>query len=221
MTFSRTAPRDHLTYLRRRPKLSDSTAAPATVDSSTLTLRSSAHTPNSQRPARPVDGRALLTKGKRVVTLNRRQSAIGALTFAVFGGGELACCWELIGGESGLVSGASGVHVSPEFGRRPIVQLLDSRVVVGLRHARNLRRLLLLGVGLPTAPGARIVGDLLDGSTIESAHIGADPTVAALAAYRVHGELIIRREDAGFADVDAAAAAYGFSSTWLPPIDRP
>ncbi|MEA2187400.1 MAG: hypothetical protein QOK16_2411, partial [Solirubrobacteraceae bacterium] len=46
------------------------------------------------------------------------------------------------------------------------------------------------------------------------------PVVAAIAVYQVDGELVIRRENFGFPSAEAAAAAYGFSLTWLPPVRR-
>jgi hypothetical protein len=42
----------------------------------------------------------------------------------------------------------------------------------------------------------------------------------ALAVYGVDGELVIRLEDAPFASVEEAAAAYGFTPTWQPPVHR-
>lgn len=171
---------------------------------------------------RRVDGRAILSDDARTVTLDRRQSAIGSLALRLFGGGEgaLSCAWELVDGEAGLVSAALDVRVSPEFGRRPIVQLRKEQLIVGLRHVRRLRRLLLLASGLDESRATRLVGELHDDSTVESPHTGIAPVVAALAVYQVDGELVIRREDFGFPSAEGAAAAYGFSLTWLPPVNR-
>lgn len=227
MTFSRTAPRHEIAYLRRRPKVGDQAAAPEPAAGPSLSLSRSLEREAPQAggqdagpSVRRARGRAILTRDTPVVTLDRRQSAIGSLAFDLVGGGALSCAWELDGGEAGLVSEALGVRVSPEFGRRPIVQLVDARLVVGLRHVRELRRLLVLAGGLPESPPGRLIGDLLDGSTVESAHAGPRPVIAALALYQVAGELVIRREDEGFDGVEKAASAYGFSLTWLPPVER-
>src|SRR5215213_10554774 len=148
MAFSRTASRHELGYLRRVPKLGETPAAPPPAKGPALSLRHPSR-PGQRGPvARRAQGRAILSRDAPTVTLDRRQSAIGSLAFELVGSGALSCAWELGDGEAGLVSKASGVLVSPEFGRRPIVQLVERSLVVGLRHVRQLRRLLLLGGGL-------------------------------------------------------------------------
>ena len=172
-------------------------------------------------PVQRVAGRAILSADAPTVTLDRRQSAIGSLAFDLFGGGgALSCAWELVEGEAGLVSAALDVCVSPEFGRRSIVQLRKDQLVVGLRHVRRLRRLLLLLSGLDESKASRLAGELHDEGSVESSHNAIAPVVAALALYQVDGELVIRREDFGFASTEAAADAYGFSLNWLPPVHR-
>lgn len=224
MAFSRTAPRHEISYLRRRPKVGERLAAPPAPASSSLSLGRAA--PREPRIAisavRRVDGRAILSADAPTVTLDRRQSAIGSLTFGLFGGGggALSCAWELVEGEAGLVSAALDVRVAPQFGRRPIVQLRKEQLIVGLRHVRRLRRLLLLASGLDESRATRLVAEMHDESTVESPHTGIAPVVAALAVYQVDGELVIRRENFGFPSADAAAGAYGFSLTWLPPVNR-
>lgn len=220
MPFSRTAPRHEIGYLRRVPKLGETPRAPAPSAGPSLSLARPSQPERSEPDVRRVQGRAVLSRDAPTVTLDRRQSAIGSLAFELAGSGELSCAWELDDAEAGLVSRAAGVLVSPEFGRRPIVQLVERKVVVGLRHVRRLRRLLLLAGGLPNTNPSRLVGDLLDGGTIESAHSGVEPVMAALAIYQVAGELVVRREDAPFGSLEKAAAAYGFSLTWLPPLER-
>jgi hypothetical protein len=220
MAFSRTAPRHDITYLRRRPKVGEAPAAPPVSAGPSLSL---SRTPEPAKQAAPVPrarGRAMLSASAPTVTLDRRQSAIGALVFALVGSGELSAAWELMSGEAGLVSAATGVRVSPEFGRRPIVQLRDNAIIVGLRHVRRLRRLLLIAGGLDQAAPSRLIGDLYDGGTLESTHAAEKRVVAALAIYQVDGELVVRLEDAGFASAEKAAAAYGFSVTWQPPVQR-
>lgn len=220
MAFSRTAPRHELTYLRRRLKVGETPPSAPPAASPSLSLARAPQADIQAAQVRRAEGRTVLSRDAPAVTLDRRQSAIGSLAFELVGGGALSCAWELDDGEAGLVSDASDVRVSPMFGRRPIVQLVDRRLVVGLRHVRRLRRLLLLGEALTDTKPLRLVGDLLDGATIESAHTAAEPALAALAVYQVDGELVIRREDAGFASVEKAVAAYGFAPSWLPPLER-
>lgn len=226
MAFSRTAPRYEITYLRRRPKLGERVASPAPAAAPSLSLgRPAQQGPKvALAPVQRVAGRAILSADAPTVTLDRRQSAIGSLAFDLFGadagGGALSCAWELVEGEAGLVSAALNVRVSPQFGRRPIVQLRKGQLVVGLRHVRRLRRLLLLMGGLDESNATRLVGELHDEGTVESSHTAIAPVVAALAVYQVDGELVIRREDFGFPSAEAAAAAYGFALTWLPPVQR-
>ncbi|MEA2235000.1 MAG: hypothetical protein QOD83_4816 [Solirubrobacteraceae bacterium] len=224
MAFSRTAPRHEITYLRRRPKVGERRATPPARTSSSLSLAGAAQQgPKiAVAPVRRVAGRAMLSADAPTVTLNRRQSAIGSLAFDLFdgAGGALSCAWELVEGEAGLVSAALDVRVSPEFGRRPIVQSNKEQLIVGLRHVRRLRRLLLLASGLDGSKPARLVGELHDGGTVESPYTAIAPVVAAIAVYQVDGELVIRRENFGFPSAEAAAAAYGFSLTWLPPVRR-
>jgi len=225
MAFSRTAPRHEITYLRRRPKVGEKPPAPATgagakAPAPSLSLKRDTQPKLPAAKVKRVEGRAILTADAPTVSLTRLQSAVGSLAFDVAGAGELACAWELADGEAGLVSAAADVLVSPQFGRRAIVQLYKDRLVVGLRHVRELRRLLLLASGLQSEKPSRVVGELHGGATIESAHTAVAAVVVALALYQVDGELVVRREDFGFDTSEAAAAAYGFSLTWLPPVQR-
>lgn len=220
MAFSRTAPRHELTYLRRRPKAGEAPVAAPRAAPPSLSLGHAPQHDDRAVPIRRAAGRTVLSRDAPAVTLDRRQSAIGSLAFELVGGGELSCAWELVGGDAGLVSDASDVRVSPMFGRRPIVQLLDRRLVVGLRHVRRLRRLLVLGEAPADTQALRVVGDLLDGAMIESAHTATERAFVTLAVYQVDGELVIRREDTGFASVEKAATAYGFTPSWLPPLER-
>jgi len=224
MAFSRTAPRHEISYLRRRPKAGEKPSAPPqpATPSPSLSLGRTPAPKSEQEHAVPrARGRATLSRNAPTVTLDRRQSAIGALVFALVGSGDLSCAWELVSGEVGLVSAAGGVNISPEFARRPIVQLREAAIVIGLRNVRRLRRLLLIAGGLGVERPSRLIGDLYDGSTIESSHSSpAKPVVAALAIYQVDGELVVRLEDAGFATAEKAAEAYGFAPNWQPPVHR-
>lgn len=223
MAFSRTASREHITYLRRRPKPGEVVAEPAApaAEPSVLSLRRPAAPKPGLPPVKRVLGRVLLNADVPTVTLDRRQSAIGSLVFDVAGPGAVAAVWELVDGTAGIVDAAQNISTSPEFGRRPIVQLHQAKIVVGLRHVHELRRLLILVNGFRGNDPQRLVMDLHDESSVESAHTSTTgPVVVALALYQVDGELVIRREDHGFDSADTIAREYGFTITWLPPVRR-
>lgn len=191
-------------YLRRRPRHAPSTAnAPA------------ARAVHGEPPRRTT-GRLLLTPEVTEVTLDRRQSAIGSLTFELAGQGEIGVVWELEDSTTGLVSPLEGRLVSPEFGRRPIVEHRQGQVVVGLRHVRAVRRLLVLIESPPTRHPHRLVGTLYGDDMFESSFSGEGPVTAALAVYQVRGELVVRREGFEFPSRADAADAYGFHATWIP-----
>lgn len=200
-------------------------AAPAptpAAPSTSLSVGRAAPPPPPRIPEpKRVDGRILLTADARTVTLDRRQSAIGSLVFEIAGPGAVGAVWELNDGLTGLVDASVGTVVSPEYGRRPIVELTRQQIVIGLRHVQELRRVLILVSGFRGNDPQRLVAALHDGHTIESAHASTSgPFVVALALYHVDGELVIRREDEGFDSGESAAQAYGFSITWLPPVRR-
>lgn len=236
MAVDRTRPRPDLTFLRRRPHPGQTphpapaAQPPARADVGSLSLGHGPPAPAAQpgRPAtaeppvRPVDrvrGRTVLSAETAMVVLDRRQSAIGSLAVDLVPQGRLCAVWELVDGTSGVVSEASGVRVSPEHGRRPLVELRRGTVLVGLRHVQHLRRLLVVVDGLdPAAATTTTVLSLYDESSVESVHETHVPTVATLALYQVDGELVVRREGFGFPDVAAAAKAYGFAASWVPPL---
>jgi hypothetical protein len=185
-------------YLRRRAR----PAAPATTP--------------LLAPARRLDGRLLLTDAVTEVTLDVRQSAIGSLALDVAGQGEMGVLWELQDTTTGMVSPLEGQLVSPELGRRPVVEHRQGRVIVGLRHVRELRRLVVLVEGPETRHPYRVVGSLHDGSTFEASFAWTAPVVSALAIYQVDGELVVRREGFDFASRADVADAYGFALNWIP-----
>ncbi len=227
MALDRTASREHLTYLRRRPKVGEAprraAPEPAAPSGPSLSLGRAPKAPVG--PAVPavkrVHGRVLLTADSPTVTLDRRQSAIGSLTFEIAGHGTVAALWELTDGTVGLVDASVGTFTSPEYGRRPIVELTHHRILVGLRHVHELRRLLILMGGFRGNDPQRLLMTLHDDSTVESTHVSTSgPVVVALALYQVDGELVIRREDYGIDSGENAGRDYGMQITWLPPVQR-
>lgn len=153
-----------------------------------------------------------------MVTLDRRQSAIGSLAFDVTPQGRMAAVWELTDGTAGIVAEPGGTTISPEFGRRALVQLYKGRLVVGLRHVRQLRRLLVVLTDRdPRRETKTAVASLYDGATIESAHESHVPALVSMALYHVDGELVVRREGFGFPSLAEVSRAYGFAAHWTPP----
>ena len=226
MTLDRTASRASLTYLRRRPKVGETpppSAEPEVPAGPSLSL-GRAPKPVAEpvgTGVRRVRGRTLLTADTPTATLDRRQSAIGSVAFEIAGPGAVGALWELQDGSVGHIEASVGTTTSPEFGRRPIVELTRGKVVVGLRHVRELRRLLILVSGFRGNDPQRLLMTLHDDSTLESTHVSTSgPVVVALAIYQVDGELVIRREDFGFDSGETAGREYGFIISWLPPVQR-
>jgi hypothetical protein len=185
-------------YLRRRPR-----ARPAPR-------------PPSVPPAGRLEGSLLLTDAVPEVTLDRRQSSIGSLVLEIAGQGEIGVAWELQDTRTGLVSPLEGQLVSPEVGRRPIVEHRQGTIVVGLRHVLQLRRLVVFVEGPESRHPYRVVASVNDGSTVEASFARTAPVIAALAFYQVDGELIVRREGFDFETRADVAEAYGFAISWIP-----
>lgn len=165
-------------------------------------------------------GRLLLTSDEPDVTLDRRQSAIGSLTFELAGQGEMGMAWELEDSTTGLVSPLEGQLVSPEFGRRAVVEHREGLLIVGLRHVHELRRLLVLIESPLSRHPHRLVGSLYGADGFEASFSSNGPVIAALAIYQVRGELVVRREGFDFPSRADAIDAYGFRPTWLPTHRR-
>lgn len=185
-------------YLRRRPRATPAAPAPAVP------------------PVRGLDGHLLLTEAVSEVTLDRRQSSIGSLSLELAGQGEIGVAWELQDTRTGLVSPLEGQLVSPEFGRRPIVEHRQGRIIVGLRHVLQLRRFVVLVEGPESRHPHRLVGSVDDRSTFEASFAWTAPVMSALAVYQVDGQLIVRREGFDFDTRADVAEAYGFAVSWIP-----
>lgn len=163
-----------------------------------------------------LDGpRLLLTDEAPEVTLDRLQSATGSMSFELVGQGELGVYWELADTTSGLVSALAGQKISPEFGRRPIVEQIRGQVVVGLRHVDKLRRLVVLIEAPPAQNPLRLIGRPFDGTSFDVAFARTSPVIAAVAIYHVAGELVVRREGFEFDSRSDVGKAYGFDRNWI------
>jgi hypothetical protein len=140
-------PRHDITYLTRRLKPGEVVAA--APKSAPVSLRLNLSSPgeayDDSLPAKPqADGRTVLTADAPVVRLNSRQSAIGSLVVTgadVFG-------WQGANRENGVVSknvNTPQQFTVPSFGNRPLVEFTEGKLVLGLRHFRELRRLVIGG----------------------------------------------------------------------------
>lgn len=89
-------------------------------------------------PLPSVDGKEVLTLDNPVVALDRKQSAIGSLVIS----GAEAFAWETNDGFGNLVLKEGSESTAPLFGNRRLAEFHKGEVVVGLRHFRNLRRLI-------------------------------------------------------------------------------
>ena len=82
-----------------------------------------------------------LTLDEPVVRFDYRQSAIGSLTID----GAQAFAWETTDKSGGLeVNGGVSTDIKPpKYGNRQLVEFVDDTVVLGLRHFRQIRRLVV------------------------------------------------------------------------------
>lgn len=77
-----------------------------------------------------------------VVRLDFRQSGIGSLVIE----GAQAFAWETSDKQGGLqvIGGNGSTEIEPpSFGRRKLVEFQDNDVIIGLRHAKNMRRIVV------------------------------------------------------------------------------
>lgn len=185
-------------YLLRRPRATTTPRPPAVP------------------PARGLPESLLLTETVSEVTLDRRQSSIGSLVLEVAGQGEIGVAWELQDTRTGLVSPLEGQLLSPEYGRRPIVEHRQGTIVIGLRHVLQLRRFVLLVEGPEGRHPHRVVGSVNDGATFEASFARTAPVISALAFYQIDGQLLVRREGFEFETRADVAEAYGFAVSWIP-----
>lgn len=108
--------------------------------------------PSRLAAVRTVSGKATLSTGEPVARLNRRSSAIGSLIIA----GATAVAWETTSLDTGVLN--SEPH-PPKPGNRPLIERIDGDIIVGLRHVRDIRRIILSGedVTLTTFAGHTIL----------------------------------------------------------------
>lgn len=189
--------RTDIPYLRRRVKRG-SVPEPSTKSVSLNLSRSDDAPATGPQPVLPasnripplpvVDGKVVLTLNEPVVALDRKQSAIGSMVIS----GAEAFAWEANDGFGNLVLKEHDESTAPMFGNRRLAEFHKGEVVVGLRHFRNLRRLI---VG--TRMGLLKV-KLYDGSEIVA---DGDNGNNALLISRVNNHLEVRLEKINSVDL--------------------
>lgn len=187
-------------FLRRRPPR----RPPAATAPTTTALSLTSTPPAEQLPRDPatvsgvprVQAAGHLDAGHRMLALTRLQSAIGSLR-VVIDGPAVGCdvLWELADLRRGSLD-----RVPLDAGRRPLVSAdRTPGFVLGLRHARSLRRVVFW---FPAADAVSVV--LVDDTVIR-----CDPAITALALYQLEGEFFLRYDDEPYASLDEVRAAYG------------
>ena len=150
-----TATRMDVPYLRRRLKKGETPAGTQTASTGSTSLKLGGNkdsngstgsiplTPSQavlRIPALPqVDGKVVLSLEEPSVLLSKAQSAIGSLVIS----GAEAFAWEGTDGFGGLVLDDGTESKAPMHSNRRLVEFHKGDLVVGLRHFRNLRRLIV------------------------------------------------------------------------------
>lgn len=153
-----TQTRTDVPYLRRRLKKGEanpnaSTSAPATTSlklgGNSLSLGNKGNTgsiPVIAEPVKPafpplpsVDGKVILSMEEPSVLLRKVQSAVGSLIIS----GAEAFAWEANDGFGNLVLADGPDSTAPLYGGRRLAEFHKGELVVGLRHFKNLRRLIV------------------------------------------------------------------------------
>ena len=159
MTANLTRPRPDLVFLRRRLRKGEAAPAAqeATAASPSLSLKLNraaedeptfAPSPVEEvGPAIPaVVGVHRLKDENDACRFNPRQSAIGSLVIE----NARVAAWQLNDGTSGFIYPHGETETEEpgttpaEFLKRPLVQFHEGKLVVGLRHIRNLKRLIIV-----------------------------------------------------------------------------
>lgn len=189
-------------FLRRRPPRrpeATAVAAPSAVRLSIGTPAAPTHEPEPPARSIPrVSGAGRLDPRQPMLALSRFQSVIGSLQVVV--GGDVTgmdVLWELGDQRQGTMGDAP-----LDAGRRRLVS--PDRMpgfVLGLRHARGLRRVLFY---LPSTSSVTV--NLYDGTTI-----ACDPRIAVLAVYQHDGRMHLRYDGEPYPTLGTVKAAYGFA----------
>jgi len=137
----------------------------------------------------------------------------------------LGGAYQLVSGQSSVISHASGLHVAPAESRRPVITTSGGRfggLTVDCAQIRDLERLIIYvysksGVAL-SWDGALVV-QTYGGSRIEVPlrRKAAAGVLVPLSMYNISGELVLRAEGSVIhTSIREATAAFGFERIgWL------
>lgn len=150
--------RTDVPYLRRRLKKGEANPGASTAGTSTgslklggssLSLGNKGNTgsmPVVSEPVKPAfpplpsaEGKVILSLEEPSVLLSKIQSAVGSLVIS----GAEAFAWEANDGFGNLVLADGSDSTAPLYSGRRLVEFHKGELVVGLRHLRNLRRLVV------------------------------------------------------------------------------
>lgn len=142
-----TITRTDVPYLRRRLKKGEVSTAPVTSTSLKLggssTGNSSTNEPSVPAPRIPalpsVEGKVILSLEEPSVLLSRVQSALGSLVIS----GAEAFAWEGNDGFGALVLADGSESPVPMYGNRHLIEFHKGDLLLGLRHFKNFRRLIV------------------------------------------------------------------------------
>lgn len=151
-------------YFRRRVK-QGSVNAPK-VASTSLKFGNASNEPISSIPLpKKVDGKVILTLEEPTVRLNDYQSGIGSLAIK----NAQVFVWETYNGYGNLVQATQDTS-APLYGNRPLAEFHKGDIVMGLRHAKHLRRLIVgHGTGyyrVSLYDGSEVVADADNGNNV-------------------------------------------------------
>lgn len=123
----------------------------------------------------------ILTSEKPMVVLTRLQSGTGSLKITFKGVGGIAdALWEMQNGKQGTFNA-----IPYDDGKRPLFSKInDETTVIGLRHVRNLRRLLFY-----TYPNVSVEIETYDNEIIKF-----EQNTRLITLYQHDGEIYIRHE---------------------------
>ena len=205
-------------------QLSDPAPAPPAARQSAAPAR----TPPQRRIA--PGQRMILTQSEPTVTLNRVQSAVGALEIeaawmaAQVGDLRLGCVYELRSGMS-TVQQSAGRRQAPPGSDRPVLYTGGGefeRILVDLRQSQELERLIVYAATESGQP-ARWAGTLVVRTPAQSRveiplEMMAPGSLAVVASlYNIAGEFVLRAEQwTAAGTVRDGCQAFGFDRiTWL------
>lgn len=140
MALNTTIPRSDIVFLKRRLRKGEVVQATEPTKKFSITLSGNVEK-KEFKPTHPrLTKNMVLDLENPVVRLNNRQSAIGSLTID----GATKFAWNADGLHGTETLTQEDVHI-PRYNNRKIIQFYKSSVVIGMRHFKKLRRVVVWG----------------------------------------------------------------------------